>query len=120
MTFSRLLTAASLLTASMVSARTLYVGSGQGSITVYNFDESNAPLKQIFQTTDSSPNPSWQTIAGSYLFSVSETSANTEGVITAYKIESDKKLTKKGSAKSLSGPVSIAVGKEGKLLVSAA
>jgi 6-phosphogluconolactonase (cycloisomerase 2 family) len=120
MTFSRLLAVASLLVASTAAARTLYVGSGLGTITAYDFDESSAPLKQLFQTSDSSPSPSWQSIFGGYLYSVSETSGTTDGVIMAYKIESDKKLTKKGSAKSLAGPVSIAVAKEGKLLVSAA
>ncbi|RPA89955.1 putative isomerase YbhE [Choiromyces venosus 120613-1] len=104
------------------AARTLFVGSGKGTIKSYEFDETATDkvfIKEIFSTSDSSPAPTWQTIFGNLLYSVSETEG-TEGVVTAYQIGSDKKLIKKGSAKGLAGPVSIAVGKGGKLVVSAA
>ena len=76
-------------------------------------------IKELGSTSESAPAPTWQTIFGNLLYSVSETNATTDGVITAYQIGPDKKLIKKGSAKGVAGPVSIAVGKGGKLVVSA-
>jgi 6-phosphogluconolactonase (cycloisomerase 2 family) len=118
MTFRNL--AASLLMASTAVARTLFLGSSEGSITAYNFDESSNQLTELFRTWESAPAPTWQTIYGNILYSVSETSTQMKGVVTAYKIEEDRRLTKKEGAEGLSGPVSIAVANEGMLLIVAA
>ncbi|PUU72390.1 Lactonase, 7-bladed beta-propeller-domain-containing protein [Tuber borchii] len=88
------------------AARTLIVGSGAGTITTYEFDEtanSQGLIKELGATSGSAPAPTWQTIFGNLLYSIG----------------SDKKLIKKGSAKGVAAPVSIAVGKGGKLVVSA-
>ena len=111
-----------LMAATASAARTLIVGSAKGTIKSYEFDESaNGPgfIKELGSTSESAPAPTWQTIFGDLLYSVSETNATTEGVITAYQIGADKKLIKKGSAKGVAGPVSIAVGKGGRFVASA-
>jgi len=123
MTFStlRILTASLLFHASMASAaRTLFVGNsqsfGQGSITAYSFDESSKSLQELSRSFESDPSPTWQTIYGSILYSVSETN---NGKITAYRIGSRKNLSKISSANAQNGPVSIAVAKGGSLLITA-
>jgi len=111
-----------LMATTASAARTLIVGSAKGTIKTYEFDErANGPgfIKELGSTSESAPAPTWQTIFGNLLYSVSETNASTDGVITAYQIGSDKKLIKKGSAKGVGGLVSIVVGKGGKLVTSA-
>ncbi|KAG0134852.1 Lactonase, 7-bladed beta-propeller-domain-containing protein [Tuber indicum] len=112
-----------LLMASTASAaRTLFVGSAKGTIKTYEFDETanyQYSIKELASTSESSPAPTWQTIFGNLLYSVSETEATADGVVTAYQIGSDKKLIKKGSARGIAGPVSITVCKGGKLAITA-
>jgi len=111
-----------LLATTASATRTLIVGSAKGTIKTYEFDEragTRGLIKELWSTSESAPAPTWQTIFGNLLYSVREANPPTDGVITAYQIGSDKKLIKKGSAKGVASPVSIAVGKGGKLVVSA-
>ncbi|PWW76193.1 putative isomerase YbhE [Tuber magnatum] len=122
MSLRSILTTTLLMATTASAARTLFVGSGKGTIKSYEFDETaNAQglVKELASTSESSPAPTWQTIFGDLLYSVSESGVPAEGVVTAYQIGSNRKLIKKGSAKGVAGPVSIAVGKDGKLVISA-
>lgn len=98
-------------------AKTLYVGSGAGQI--HSYSVANGAFTKISSTNDSFPAPTWQTIYGDYLYSVSESGGNEPGAITAYTI-ADGKFTKKSVATGLSGPVHIAIVGKGTGLITAA
>lgn len=100
----------------MANCKTLYVGSNNGQI--FSYSITGSILKQVSVTNDSYPAPSWQTISGDYLYSVSETSGNDPGTITAYRI-SDGIFSKVSSTAGLPGPVNIAVANGGTMLISA-
>ncbi|CUS12916.1 unnamed protein product [Tuber aestivum] len=122
MSLRSILKTALLMATTASAGRTLFVGSGKGTIKSYEFDETaNAQglMKELASTAESSPAATWQTIFGDLLYSVSETSVPVDGVVTAYQIGPDKKLIKKGSAKGTPSPVSLGVGKGGKLVISA-
>lgn len=93
-------------------ATLLYAASYSGTITTLNFtagSDGTASLKAIASSADCAPNPSWLTLAGPVLYCADEGLKTPNGTMTSLQTSRDGILTKLGSMKTLSGPVSSVV-----------
>ncbi|KAL7266762.1 hypothetical protein RUND412_010674 [Rhizina undulata] len=114
-TFLRLMLSSFL---SSAIAKPLFVGSYSGNITALNFDGTGFTTVGVY--SGSAPNPSWQSLVGNILYSVSENWSTDPGVIHSYKVgDNGETLDAINTAEGLPAPVHIAVTSNRSLLIVA-
>ncbi|KAL1955649.1 hypothetical protein VTO42DRAFT_8194 [Malbranchea cinnamomea] len=110
--------------AAAAAADLFVVGSYGGTIDTFSFDTDTAAIAgPLSFTNDSFPAPSWQEISADkkFLYTIEERTKGdaSKGAVTSYAVGKDGALTKVSTATGLSGPVSLAVSHDGKLIFTA-